>query len=85
MALVDSRTGDLELSLKLYHRRELQLDYQQLMTEASSDAQMQDFHDVVSHHFCALRLSIKLSHDLPGETGFLEESHQGRKVDNTLA
>ena len=34
MALVDSRTGDLELSLKLYHRREVQLDYQQLMTEA---------------------------------------------------
>ena len=38
MALVDSRTGDLELSLKLYHRREVQLDYQQLMTEAPMDA-----------------------------------------------
>jgi hypothetical protein len=34
MALVDSRTGDLELSLKLYHRRGLQLGYQQSITEA---------------------------------------------------
>ena len=33
MALVDSRTGDLELSLELYHRRELQLGYQQSITE----------------------------------------------------
>ena len=36
MALVDSRTGDLELSLKLYHPRGLQLGYQQSMTEAPS-------------------------------------------------
>ena len=32
--LVDARTDGLKLSLKLYHARELQLDYQQLMTEA---------------------------------------------------
>jgi hypothetical protein len=34
MALVDSRTGDLELSLKLYHVCDLRLGYQQSMTEA---------------------------------------------------
>jgi hypothetical protein len=34
MALVDSRIGDLELSLKLYHPSGLQVGYQQLMTEA---------------------------------------------------
>jgi hypothetical protein len=34
--LVDARTDGLKLSLKLYHARELQLDYQQLMTEASA-------------------------------------------------
>ena len=38
MALVDSRTGDLELSLKLYHPRELQLGYQQSITEAPAES-----------------------------------------------
>ena len=32
-SLVDSRTGDLELRLELYHRCELQLGYQQSITE----------------------------------------------------
>jgi hypothetical protein len=32
--LVDARTDGLKLSLKLYHVRELQLDYQQSVTEA---------------------------------------------------
>jgi hypothetical protein len=34
MDLGDARTDGLKLSLKLYHARELQLNYQQLMTEA---------------------------------------------------
>ena len=34
MALVDTRTDDLELSLKLYHAQKLRLSHQQLMTEA---------------------------------------------------
>ncbi len=34
MDLVDGRTDGLELSLKLYHAGELQLGYQQSMTEA---------------------------------------------------
>ena len=38
MDLFDARTDGLKLSLKLYHARELQLDYQQLMTEAPLDA-----------------------------------------------
>jgi hypothetical protein len=38
MDLVDSRTNGLEVSLKLYHADELQLGYQQLMTEAPSCA-----------------------------------------------
>ena len=34
MDLVEGRTDGLKLSLKLYHAGELQLGYQQLMTEA---------------------------------------------------
>ncbi len=34
MDLVDARTNGLKLSLKLYHVRELRLDYQQSIAEA---------------------------------------------------
>ncbi len=36
--LVDARTDGLKLSLKLYHARELQLDYQQSIAEAPRHA-----------------------------------------------
>jgi hypothetical protein len=39
-ALVDAGSNGLELSLKLYHAREFQLDYQQLVTEAPQQTWM---------------------------------------------
>ena len=38
-APVDARTDGLKLSLKLHHAGELQLDYQQLMTEVPYTAE----------------------------------------------
>jgi len=44
MDLGDARTDGLKLSLKLYHARELQLNYEQLMTQAPTQRQGFSWH-----------------------------------------